>query len=146
MRGDGLSTAARRPRLATAARKHGLAVGPVAGLTGNPAEAITRPEVPGLAASPGRAGEATAPRIGREGRVTVSPRRLWMARLARDRFAAGAGRVCSPRHRPAAADTRQPEPSAPSPAVDAEGRSRSVPGGLPAPITFRGFGSILAAV
>jgi hypothetical protein len=141
-----LATRTRRPRLATRTRKRGPAVGPVAGLTGNGTEAITRPEPPGLAASPGRAGEATALRIGREGRVAVGPRRAWLAWLRQDRFGAGTGRVLARWHRPAAADPGQPEPPAPSPAVGAEGRCRRVPGRLPAPITVQGLGCILAAV
>jgi hypothetical protein len=152
-RGKGLVTAATRPRLAILARRPGLArtrkqelaVGPDTGLTAAKPGAFTSPEIPGLAASPGRAGKAAAPCTGREGRVAVSPRRLWMARLRWDRFAVRTGRVRLPRHRPAAGSTAQPEPTARGTAVGAEGRSRSAPGRLPAPVAFQGFGSILAA-
>ncbi len=161
-RGKGLVTAATRPRLAilarrpglartrrpwlaTRTRKQGLAVGPETRLTAAKRGAFTSPEIPGLVASPGRAGKAAALRTGRQGRVAVSPRRLWMARLRWDRFAARTGRVRLPRHRPTAASTAQPEPPARGPAVSAEGRSRSAPGRLRAPVTFQGFGSFLAA-
>jgi hypothetical protein len=141
-----LPTATGRARLAARRWNHGLAAGPEPGLAATRARTTTSPQAAGLAASPGRE-RLTAPSTRRERRVAVSPRRPWTAaaRTRQNGLAAGTGRVRSPWQRPAAANARQPEPAASDPAVHAGGRSRSMPGRLPAPLAFQVPGCILAA-
>ena len=149
MRGKGLVTGPGRARLATRRRARPAtrtrrARATISASRTRLASGARRAR---LASRAGRARKASALAAKREGRFAVGPRWPWLAdaHRRRDRFAAGLGRVRPGRHWLTTADAGQPEPSAPSPAVGAGGRSRSVPRRLPAPLTCQRLGCILAA-